>query len=88
MDARQIVTKFITHLEANFYRRLALERRHYVLARDWIGRFSLPLRTLDALHLAVAASESVRLVTSDKVLAQSGQELGIDIELIGSNSRE
>ena len=73
-----VVAQFSTHLEANLYTRVPLERRHYKLARDLIGRFSVSLRTLDALHLAVAASENLRLVTADSSLARSAKAVGLE----------
>jgi len=85
-EAERIATKFLTHLEDNLYKRFALERRHYLLARDWLGRFNLPLRTLDALHLAVATSEELRLVTADRAFARSAEALGIDMVLVGGNT--
>jgi predicted nucleic acid-binding protein len=85
-EAQKIATKFSTHLEGNLYRRLPLERRHYVLARDWLGRFAVSLRTLDALHLAVAASDELRLVTADHGLAKSSRILGVDVQLITADS--
>lgn len=78
-DAGRVAAQFLAHLENNLYTRLALERRHYQLARDWILRSTTPLRTLDALHLAVAASEGLTLVTSDGGLARSGASLGVDV---------
>jgi len=72
-------TREEAHLEDHLYTRVALERRHDQLARDWIGRFSRRLRTLDGLHLAVAASEGRQLVTSDATLAQAGSRLGVDV---------
>ncbi|HHE47931.1 MAG TPA: hypothetical protein ENL11_03215 [Candidatus Acetothermia bacterium] len=48
------------------------------MARDWIGRFDLPLRAPDALHLAVAFTAGLPLVTADQVLAQSAEALGIE----------
>jgi hypothetical protein len=87
-EAQKIATKFFTHLDDNLYRRLPLERRHYVLARDWIGRFDVPLRTLDALHLAVTASEELRLVTADHGLARSSQIMGMDVQLIAADSAQ
>ena len=56
-DARGIVEQFQADLDSGFYIRIALEPVHYNLAREWIGRFDTPLRTLDALHLAIAARE-------------------------------
>ena len=55
---------------------------HYHLAREWISRFTTPLRTLDALHLAVASQNNIRLVTADTALAASAQFLGVDILLL------
>lgn len=87
-EAQRIATKFLTHLGGNLYRRLPLERRHYVLARDWMGRFHVSLRTLDALHLAVAAFEGLPLVTADRGFARSSRTLGMDVLLIGAESRQ
>jgi hypothetical protein len=87
IDAERITAEFFAHLEGNLYRRMALERRHYSMAREWIGRFRTPLRMFDALHLAVAASEKLRLVTADQGLAGSGETLGQDVMLIGCNTR-
>lgn len=77
-QAAQVAAQFLTHLEGNFYTRIALDRRHYKLARDWIGRFTNPLRTLDALHLAVAATEGLRFVTADGRLARSAKALPVE----------
>lgn len=81
-DARAIATKFQTHLDGNFYIRIPLESVHYQLARDWIGRFDTSLRTLDALHLACASSNNIRLVTADDALARSAETLGIKVQLL------
>lgn len=76
-EAERIAAQFVAHLEASLYTRLPLERRHYQLARDWIGKFITPLRTLDGLHLAVAATEGLELVTGDEALARSAESLGV-----------
>ena len=77
-SATQIVSRFSGHLEEGLYMRTPLERRHYDMAAGWLGRFTLTLRTLDALHLAVATSEGLRLVTADATLARSAKALGIE----------
>ncbi len=77
-SATQISSRFFGHLEEGLYTRVPLERRHYEMAGDWLGRFTLMLRTLDALHLAVAASGTLRLVTADAALARSAKALGIE----------
>jgi predicted nucleic acid-binding protein len=78
VEAARVATQFLTHVESSLYSRLPMERRHYRLARDWIGRFTTPLRTLDALHLAVAAAEGLRFATADRALARSAAGLGIE----------
>lgn len=81
-DARQIAIEFQADLDRGFYIRIPLEPIHYNLARDWISRFELPLRTLDALHLAVASSNQLLLVAGDEALARSAQTLGIEVQLL------
>src|SRR5437588_297114 len=54
--AHQIRTQFQAHLASGYYELLPVNTREYHLARDWISQFSTSLRTLDALHLAVAFS--------------------------------
>ena len=85
-DARAIATRFQTHLDSNFYIRIPIESVHYQLARDWIGRFDTSLRTLDALHLASASSNNIRLVTADDALARSAEALGIEVQLLRPNT--
>lgn len=82
-EAERVAAQFLAHLESNLYNRVPIERRHYKLARDWIGRFTTPLRTLDALHLAVAATEGLRFATVDRALARSAADLGIQTVPLG-----
>lgn len=80
--ANQIVSQFRLHVKDGYYHILPLHVREYDLARDWIARFSTPLRTLDALHLATAFSHGLTLLTADKLLAQSARRLGLKSRLI------
>jgi predicted nucleic acid-binding protein len=52
------------------------------MARDWIGRFSTPLRAPDASHLAAAFDHDLTLLTADKALASAAKHLGVHCELI------
>jgi hypothetical protein len=81
-DAVKIAGRFLSHIDGSFFEYLTVEPRHYRLARDWIGLFNTPLRSLDALHLAIAASNGVPLVTADVGLAKSGSNLGIETVLL------
>ncbi|HYA43262.1 MAG TPA: type II toxin-antitoxin system VapC family toxin [Syntrophobacteraceae bacterium] len=76
-DGALITGLFLSHLEASFYRSIEVQTRHYIMARDWIGQFDAPLRTLDAIHLAIASSESLTLVTADYRLVESAKTVRI-----------
>jgi hypothetical protein len=69
-------------VDADNYTYIPVERHHYRLARDWIGMFRVELRTLDAIHLAVASSERLTLVTSDQGLFKSARSLAQDAVLL------
>ena len=81
-DALTIVERFQADLSSGFYTSIAVEPVHYQLARKWISRFEVPLRTLDALHLAVASQNDIRLVTADVGLAASAGVLELDFLLV------
>lgn len=84
LDAgRRIADEFQAHLAADLFTRLAVQRRHYETARDWIGRFGTALRTLDALHLAIAHHEGLSLATADQGLAAAGRAFGVRTIQIG-----
>ena len=48
-----------------------------------VGFFVAHLRTLDALHLAIASGEALELLTSDKSLFGAVIILDVDAHLIG-----
>jgi predicted nucleic acid-binding protein len=85
-DGLRILDAFQSHIDALMYTYLILDSRHYQLARSWISRFSTPLRTLDALHLAVSATSDLELITADNRLAESASRLGIKAKLIVQKS--
>jgi uncharacterized protein len=62
-----------------------LEDRHAIGACELLARLSrIPLRTLDALHLAIAgAIGAVALATADSTFAAAGTELGLRVESFG-----
>lgn len=58
-----------------------LEDLHAVAAAGLIARLpGQPLRTLDALHLAIAMERSTKvLATADRVMAAAGKSLGLQV---------
>jgi predicted nucleic acid-binding protein len=83
-DARRVSSTFVEHVEARLYARLPLQHSHLATARDWIAGFEISLRTLEALHLAVAQAANLRFVTADGQLARAAIALGIDAQLLES----
>ncbi len=81
-DASRAGEQFIDHLRTGLYARLAVQRRHYEAARNWLARFTLPLRALDALHLALADGERLRLATADQDLSRSARSLRVAVTLV------
>jgi uncharacterized protein len=81
-EAIRVGQQFLDHLQTGMYARLAVQRRHYETAREWLARFTLPLRSLDALHLALADAEGLRLATADRDLSRSARSLRLAVLLV------
>jgi predicted nucleic acid-binding protein len=81
-DATRAGERFLDHLRSDLYARIAVQRRHYQVARGWLGRLTLPLRALDAVHLALAHLEGLHLATADHDLSRSARSLGIAVTLV------
>lgn len=79
-DGRRVLDRFALHVAEPCYLMLPLQQKEYEQAREWLAGLHIPLRTLDALHLAVASSHDLTLVTADKTLAQAAQSCGIPTE--------
>ena len=53
-------------------------------ARQWLERcLHLPLRSGDALHLALAQRQQLTVVSADRALARCAESLGLPLQLIG-----
>jgi predicted nucleic acid-binding protein len=81
-DATRTGEQFLDHLRTGLYARIAVERRHYEAARGWLGRWTLPLRALDAVHLVLADLEGLRLATADLDLSRSARRVGVAVTLV------
>lgn len=81
-SAGEIIEQFQAHTDAELYTLIEVEPIHYRIAREWIGGLETPLRTLDALHLAIAYSRGIPLVTADAGLANSAGVLGVAVQLL------
>jgi hypothetical protein len=82
-DGNRILSKFVSHLDGGLFTVISVESQHWRIARGWIGLFNTPLRTLDALHLAIASAGDFTLVTSDRRMLQIADTLGVKVQRIG-----
>ncbi|MEK7820308.1 MAG: type II toxin-antitoxin system VapC family toxin [Pseudomonadota bacterium] len=78
---RRILRTFEQDIKNGALEVYPLEDRHAVTALDILNRLTrYALRTLDALHLAIALDAETRTIaTADRVMAETGKVLGIEI---------
>jgi len=79
-DASRIERLFQSHVEEGLFRRLMIDADHYQRAQTWILQFAVPLRLLDAIHLAVAARNRLKLASSDQRLCNAARHYGIEVK--------
>jgi predicted nucleic acid-binding protein len=82
---REAIRTFETDIRRGFLQVEPLLDGQAVVAADFIDRLrDLPLRTLDALHLAIAHTIGVRvLATADRGLARAAEALGFTTAIFG-----
>jgi predicted nucleic acid-binding protein len=81
-SARAFLAEFDKHLASGAFQRLPFGDDDYALARRWITKFRTTLRTLDALHLAIAARAGLRVITADARLATAARGLRRPVRLL------
>jgi hypothetical protein len=81
-SAGRILALFRLHLAEERFHKVSFTGKESDLADEWLGRFIAPLRTLDALHLAMAYSHKLVLLTADKKLAECAEIFGAKYKLL------
>ena len=81
-DAHRILAVFQSHLDQGIYTRLGVDAAHFAKAREWLATFGVPLHTLDALHVALAAMKGCSILTADALLAKACTKVGVKARLI------
>ncbi|WP_263820348.1 type II toxin-antitoxin system VapC family toxin [Salinibacter sp.] len=81
-DAERVQNLFRTYMSHILYEVAAIEHGDFVQARQWIARMDTALRTLDALHLAVAHRRGLEVLTADEGVADAGPTFELDVELM------
>ena len=72
-EANEVLRLFGQHVAEGYFRRLSLGTEHFFRARDLIGSMASALSTLDALHLSVALSACIPLLTADRDFARAAR---------------
>ena len=86
-DAEWIQDLYRTHVSRALYDVAAIEHGDFVQARRWMARMDTALRTLDALHLAVAHRRDLELLTADQGLVEAGRAFEVEIELMSAGDQ-
>lgn len=81
-EGARVLTQFESHLEGGYYLILPVRTRDYRVARSWLAQLHGTLRTLDALHLAVAEAAGASTLTADRRLAAEAQAIGLPVKLL------
>lgn len=76
IEASSVEQTFAEDLRLNIFERAELRDRELWRARAWLQQRTTSLRTLDALHLAIAAENNWLLVTADQQLHGAAEALG------------
>lgn len=79
-DGQRVLNEFHNHLRDNLYAHKPITQEVFNQAGQWLASFQTPLRTLDALQLAVAQVNDLPFVTNDKVLINAAGKLGVMIK--------
>lgn len=81
-EAKEILDLFSNHVAEGFYRRISLNSEQFIKARQLVASMDTSLRTLDALHLVVALSDGLTLVTADREFARAAKRHKADTLLV------
>lgn len=81
-DINSITVLFHQHLSQLIYDKFHITDAVFETAIQFLTLYKTHLRTLDALHLACAANINAKLITADKTLAKSAEQLDVSVQLI------
>lgn len=70
-NAQQIIKSYTAHVMDGYYHKLPLKAEYYFNASTLLSSLDCSLHTLDALHLMIAISEELPLITVDKKFANA-----------------
>lgn len=81
-DGALVLRTFDAHIAERRYKVLPIVAETFVEAGRLLRSGAAPLATLDALHLAIVASNRESLCTADRQLGRAAARLGVKVHLI------
>ncbi len=82
IQGRRIINEFRRHLGEGYFRIIEPEQKHYARAVEMLAAFKTPLRSLDALHLAIVMAENLPVVTADATFARAARYFGATVKIL------
>ena len=76
------ISMFRHHIATLIYENVYITDSVFTTAMDFLSQRTTNLRTLDALHLACSHIINAKIVTADKILAKSAEQLNIPVKLL------
>jgi hypothetical protein len=77
--AQDVHAAFERHMTEGFLQRIPLASKHSEAAGELASRSPVMLRTLDAIHLAVAAELEATMATLDNRLSEAARAIGLGV---------
>jgi len=81
-QSTEVLRLFDQHVTDGRYRRLPLGTEHCFRARALIGSKAIALTSLDGLHVSVALSAGIPLLTADRDFARAARRHGATATLV------
>lgn len=81
-DVNSVTVLFHQHMSQLIYEKIYITDTVFETAIHFLTSYKTHLRTLDALHLACASNLNATIITADKILAKSAEQLHVPSQLI------
>ncbi|MAO64189.1 MAG: hypothetical protein CL666_04250 [Balneola sp.] len=78
-EIKKVFRVFDSHLDQELFSIINLAKNHFHAASTIIKSTNNSLRSLDALHLGIAYSENISVLSFDKIFNETAEEFGIPI---------
>jgi predicted nucleic acid-binding protein len=86
-DALRALNKFRDDIGRGAYRYIIVDSQLIRAATELLGGFTMALRTLDAIHVAVVVQYGCDLITGDERMAKTARQLGIVTMFVASTRK-